>query len=51
MLIFSTLSGFAGVFMEKMFKSSNNQSFYMKQMMLYFWGSVVNLFLMFTKDG
>ena len=51
MMLFATLSGFAGVFMEKMFKKKAQMSFYMKSLLLYFWGSVVNGIGMYLKDG
>jgi hypothetical protein len=51
MMLFATLSGFAGVFMEKMFKKKAQMSFYMKSLLLYFWGTVVNGIGMYLKDG
>jgi len=51
MMVFATLSGFAGVFMEKMFKKKNQMSFCMRSMMLYFWGSVVNGLIVLVQDG
>jgi len=52
MLVFAMLSGFAGVFMEKMFKQKNTQvTFWMRSMMLYFWGAVVNGIIVIVQDG
>jgi len=52
MILFASLSGFAGTFMEKMFKKKNpNMSFWLRSMLLYFWGSVVNGVLVLVNDG
>jgi len=52
MILFATLSGFAGTFMEIMFKKKNtNMSFWMRSMLLYFWGAVVNGILVLLNDG
>lgn len=52
MLALISLSGFAGVFTEKMLKNSKmNSSLLSKNIMLYFWGSVVNGILLIVNDA
>jgi UDP-sugar transporter A1/2/3 len=47
-----SLSGFSGVFSEMMFKNpSKNMTFYLKNMLMYFWGAVVNGLVLLIKDG
>ena len=51
MFLYAALSGFAGVFTEKMLKKKSSMSFWMKSMILYFWGTVINAIFMIFKDG
>jgi UDP-sugar transporter A1/2/3 len=51
MCFYAGLSGLAGVFTERMLKKNNVMSFWMKQIMLYFWGSVITFIGMIITDG
>jgi len=42
MIVFACMSGFAGVFTEKILKRDTGLSFFMKQTILYFWGSILS---------
>lgn len=52
MLVFATLSGLAGVVTEKLLKKKTAQSsFWMKSLMLYFWGAIVTGTMVVLQDG
>jgi len=51
MIFYAILSGFAGVFTEKILKKRSTLSFWMKSMILYFWGFVINLVYMAFSDS
>jgi len=50
MCLYATLSGVAGIYTERQLKQ-NKQPFWVKQMILYFWGTVINLVGMIYNDG
>jgi hypothetical protein len=51
MIFYAALSGFAGVYTERILKKRGQLSFWAKSMLLYFWGMVINLLFMAYQDG